>query len=86
MFTFLHLSSSRAATPVFAFQVVLHLAAEWRPEVLRQSPEQARQLNVDAAGWERSNTTKLALEPLRSCLDWLGGQNVWLKHVETLIG
>eukprot|EP00438_Fugacium_kawagutii_P014899 Skav226519 [mRNA] locus=scaffold1773:165900:187543:- [translate_table: standard] len=34
----------------FRPQVVLHLAAEWRPEVLRQSPEQARQLNVDAAG------------------------------------
>lgn len=34
----------------FRPQVVLHLAAEWRPEALRQSPEQARQLNVDAAG------------------------------------
>lgn len=34
----------------FQPQVVLHIAAEWRPEVLRQSPEQARKLNVDAAG------------------------------------
>ena len=32
------------------WEVVLHIAAEWRPEVLRQSPEQARKLNVDAAG------------------------------------
>ena len=35
-------------------QVVLNLAAEWRPEALRQSPEQARQLNVDAAGDDRT--------------------------------
>ena len=34
----------------FRPHVVLHLAAEWRPEVLRQRPEQARQLNVDATG------------------------------------
>jgi hypothetical protein len=35
---------------------VLHLAAEWRPEALRQSPEQARQLNVDAAGRDKDQT------------------------------
>ena len=41
---------------MLVLQVVLHLAAEWRPEALRQSPEQARQLNVDAAGRDKDQT------------------------------
>jgi len=43
----------------FQPHVVIHLAAEWRPEVLRRSPARARLLNVDvtaaiAAACERS--------------------------------
>lgn len=34
----------------FRPHAVLHLAAEWRPEVLRQDPVSARQLNVDSTG------------------------------------
>lgn len=34
----------------FRPHAVLHLAAEWRPEVLRQDPVGARQLNVDSTG------------------------------------
>ena len=34
----------------FRPHVVLHLAAQWRPERLRQAPAEARRLNVDAAG------------------------------------
>jgi len=34
----------------FRPHVVVHLAAEWRPDVLRRSPARARRLNVDASG------------------------------------
>jgi len=34
----------------FQPDVVVHLAAEWRPEVLRRSPARARRLNVDVSG------------------------------------
>jgi len=41
-----------AARQVEEFQpyAVLHLAAEWRPDVLRRSPARTRRLNVDATG------------------------------------
>lgn len=50
----------------FRPHVVLHLAAEWRPEVLRQRPEQARQLNVDATGFVATACERLG---------------AWLVHV-----
>jgi len=50
----------------FRPHVVLHLAAEWRPEVLRQRPEQARQLNVDATGFMATACERLG---------------AWLVHV-----
>lgn len=34
----------------FRPHIVIHLAAEWRPDVLRRSPARARQLNVDVSG------------------------------------
>jgi len=41
-----------AAAKIEEFQpnVVIHLAAEWRPDVLRRNPTRTRQLNVDASG------------------------------------
>lgn len=39
-----------AQIEAFRPDIVVHLASEWRPDVLRRNPARARRLNVDASG------------------------------------